>query len=50
MNSSAIYEIILDTREVNAEAIFCLSLIKIDKKILPRLGGRKMWTGFICQK
>jgi hypothetical protein len=42
MTLSATYAIILDTKQVNAEARCCISLSKIENKTLPRFGGRKI--------
>jgi hypothetical protein len=44
MKSSVTYEIILDTKKVNVEARCFLSLVKKDKKKLPRFTGRKIKT------
>jgi hypothetical protein len=42
MASSVTYEIILDTKKVNAESSCFLSLRKIENKTLPRFGRRKI--------
>jgi len=44
MTSNVTYATILNTREVNGEERCFIFISKIDKKILPRFGGRKIKT------